>query len=310
MRSTTTLKLALASTALMLLAGCSKPSDHSEPPRPAVEAASPAGSAREAAADSAAASVPDIGGAAAPGVAFTYSYAFTLPSKAISEVQQKHAMACERLGPTRCRITGMSYEQPREDEASARLDFLLAPDLAHRFGADAVDAVEKADGALDHALVNGENAGDDIVLSQENSAAIQAEADRIQARLNTKGLTAQERSELTQKVEQLHEQLQGEAQNRRGKEASIASTPVSFTYASQGIVAGGGGFGKAASASWSSFSALMTVLMIGLGYALPWLLPLGGLWMYLRYRKAKRLLSGIAADAHSTAAPAGPAPAS
>jgi len=305
MRSNNTLKLALASTALMLVAGCSKPSDHSEPPRQA-EAASPAGAAREAAAD--AASVPDIGGAAAPGVAFTYSYAFTLPARAISDVQQKHAAACEQLGPSRCRITGMSFQQPSEDEASARLDFLLAPDVAHRFGADAVDAVEKAKGALDRAMVNGTNAGDEIVLSQENSAAIQAEVERIQARLNTRGLTAQERTELTQKLERLHEQLQVEAQNRRGKEASIASTPVSFTYASQGIVAGGGGFGKAASASWSSFSALMTVLMIGLGYALPWLLPVAGLIMFLRYRKAKRLLSGIAADAHSPAAPAGPAP--
>ncbi len=308
MRSTNTLKLALASTALMLVAGCSKAPDSSEPPRRTTqEAASPAGAAREAA-SAADASVPDIGGAAAPGVAFTYSYAFALPAKAISDVQQKHAMACERLGPGRCRITGMSYEQPREDEASARLDFLLAPDIAHRFGADAVDVVEKADGALDNALVNGENAGDEIVLSQQNSAAIQAELNRIQARLNTRGLTAQERTELTQKIEQLHEQLQGEAQNRRGKEASIASTPVSFTYASQGIVAGGGGFAKAASASWSSFSALMTVLMIALGYALPWLLPIAGLVMFLRYRKAKRLLSGIAADAHSPAAPAGPAP--
>ena len=106
MRSTNTLKLALASTALMLVAGCSKPSDQSEPPRKA-EAVSPAGSAKEAAADAAsgaAASIPDIGGAAAPGVAFTYSYAFTLPAKAISDVQQKHAMDCERLGPSRCRV--------------------------------------------------------------------------------------------------------------------------------------------------------------------------------------------------------------
>jgi len=67
MRSTTTLKLALASTALMLVAACSKAPDSSDAPRPATqEAASPASAAREAAAD--AASVPDIGGVAAPGV--------------------------------------------------------------------------------------------------------------------------------------------------------------------------------------------------------------------------------------------------
>ncbi|MGE3691340.1 MAG: DUF4349 domain-containing protein [Novosphingobium sp.] len=309
MRNTRTLTLALASTALLMVAGCSKaPSDKAATQETAADAASAAPAAREAA-DAAGASLPDIGGAAAPGVAFTYSYAFTLPAKAISDVQQKHAMACERLGTSRCRITGMTFEQPNADEASARLDFLLAPDIAHRFGADAVDAVEKADGALDHALVNGENAGDDIVLSQENSAAIQAEVERLQARLNAKGLTSAERVELTGRIEQLQQQLQGEAQNRRDKEASIATTPVSFTYASQGIAAGGGGFSKAASASWASFSSLMTLLMIGLGYALPWLLPLAGLIMFLRFRKAKRLLTETAADAHSPAAPAGPAPA-
>lgn len=312
MRSTRTLATALASTALLLVAGCSKSADQpADAASDAAAAAEAVAGAAPAAADGSSArdSVPDIGGVVAPGVAFTFNYAFTLPAKAIGGVQQEHANACMRLGPSRCRVTGMTYEQPGEDRVSARTDYLLAPDLAHRFGSDAIAAAERADGKLDNALVNGQNAGGEIALSQQNSAAVQAEVERIEARLKAKGLTREERAELTRKVEALHEQLRGEAQNRRDKEESIASTPVSFTYASEGLLASGNGFGKAAGASWDNLQSMLAVLILALGYALPWLLPVGAGVLFWRYRKAKQLLSQTAADAHSTAATAGPAPA-
>ena len=306
MRPMRTLALALGSASL-LASACSRQPGQATEASPS--AAAPAGDAAAASAEASSArdAVPDIGGGVAPGVAFTFNYAFTLPAKAIGGVQQEHANACQRLGSSRCRVTGMTYEQPREDEVSARIDFLLAPDVAHRFGSDGIAAVEKADGKLDNALVNGQNAGDEIVLSQQNSAAIEAEIERIAARLKTGGLTRDERTELTRKVEALHEQLQGEANNRRDKEASIATTPVSFTYASEGLLASGSGFGKAAGASWGSMQALLAVLMLVFGYALPWLLPVGAGVLFWRYRKAKKLLSETATGAHSPAAPAGPA---
>ena len=311
MRPTRTLSLALASTAMLLATGCSKSPDQSaqagsEAPAAAADAAASSG-ASSAEASSARDTVPDIGGGVAPGVAFTFNYAFTLPAKAIGGVQQDHANACMRLGPSRCRVTGMTYEQPGEDQVSAHTDYLLAPDLAHRFGSDAIAAVEKADGKLDNAVVNGENAGGAIELSQQNSAAIEAEVARIEARLKAKGLTREERAELTRKVEALHEQLQGEAHSRRDKEESIASTPVSFSYASEGLLGSGSGFGKAAGASWDNMQSMLAVLLLALGYALPWLLPVGAGVLVWRYRKAKKLLSETATGAHSPAAPAGPA---
>ncbi len=130
---------------------------------------------------------PAINAAVAPGVAFTFSYAFSLPAKAIPGVQQEHAAACQQLGPSRCRITGLNYEQPGEDSASGRMDFLLAPDIGHAFANQGIDAVKKAAGTLENAVVNGENAGDAIRLSQQDSAAVQAEIARIDQRLQAKG---------------------------------------------------------------------------------------------------------------------------
>jgi Domain of unknown function (DUF4349) len=218
---------------------------------------------------------PDIGRAVAPGVAFAYSYAFTLPAKAISGVQQDHAAACAKLGTSRCRVTGMSYEQPDEDRVSARMDFLLAPDIAHSFGSAGVALVEQAEGKLENASVNGENAGEQIELSQQDSAGIEAEAQRIEARLAAKGLTARERAELQYQLGTLREQLRGNAQTRQSLEKTIATTPVSFAYASEGLIGGSGSFGKAASASWSSLETMLAFLTLIAGIALPWLLLIG-----------------------------------
>lgn len=244
--------------------------------------------AADAAADSKAG--PAITSAVAPGVAFAYNYAFTLPGKSISKVQQQHAAACQALGPSRCRITGMRYEQPREDDVSARLDFLVAPDVAPTFGNDAVAAVEKAEGKIDSASVRGENAGDAIKLSQTDSAAVQAELTRLEARLAAKGLDSAERAELQQQTASLREQLRGKAAERAIQEASIATTPVSFAYASESVLAGNGTFGKAASASWSSAQGLLSLVLLFGGIALPWL-GLGALMVlalrWLRGLRAK-----------------------
>jgi Domain of unknown function (DUF4349) len=252
-------------------------------------AASSAQSATDASAISNAAG-PDISRAVAPGVAFAYNYAFTLPAKAITGVQQEHAAACARLGTSRCRVTGMSYEQPSEDQVEARMDFLLAPDIAHSFGSAGVALVEQAEGKLENASVSGENAGGQIELSQQDSAAIEAEAERIEARLAAKGLTSRERAELQSQLGNLREQLRGNAQTRQNLEKTIATTPVSFAYASEGMIGGSGSFGKAASASWSSLESMLALLTLIAGIALPWLLPIGLIVVILRTPALRRLL--------------------
>ena len=87
-----TLSIALAAS---VLAGCSQ-----QPTRQTNvdirEEAAPA--AMRGDAGSGGMAPPGISPNAAPGVAFNYSYAFVLPSKAISAVQESHAAACEKLG--------------------------------------------------------------------------------------------------------------------------------------------------------------------------------------------------------------------
>jgi hypothetical protein len=295
-------KLILATTtALLLVSGCSQKNEDAASESPSAQADIAPPAANQADSPGGDQAGPDIGGAVAPGVAFTYQYAFTLPAKAISGVQRQHAAACERLGTARCRVTGMRYEQPGEDEVRAELNFLLAPDLAHRFGAEGIAAVEAAEGKVDQASINGEDAGSGITLSQQNSAVNQAEVERLEARLKAKGLGKGERAELTGRVEGLRAQMRGEAEVRRGKEAAIASTPVSFAYSSQGLLGAQGSFGKAAGASWGNVETMFSVMVLVLGYAFPWLLLAGLVVLALRLLKARRRIAALTAAEGATA---------
>ena len=224
--------------------------------------------------------------AVAPGVAFRFAYDFALPAAAISGVQREHAAACAKLGLSRCRVTGMNYEQSGKDRVSAKLDFLLAPDIAQAFASDSVGTVEKAEGKLETAQVTGENADGQIRMSQSESAGIEAEAKRIEARLAAPGLSASERTGLQSQLAGLREQLRGNAQQRQNLEQSIATTPVQFSYSSESLIAGKGTFGKAAGASWSSLQGLLGFLALIGGVMLPWL-ALAGL-ILLAWRRLRR----------------------
>lgn len=306
MRSLNRLSVALASTALLLVAGCSKQADQAPEAaeRAATTSAGPPSpeSARSPAADPAEA--PNIGTAVAPGVAFTYRYAFTLPAKAVSGVQQQHAAACERLGPMRCQVTGMRYDQPQPGEVDARLDLMLAPEIAHSFGRDALDAVEKADGSIANALVDGENAGGQIDDSQRRSTALKGQLARLEKRLTTPGISREEKVQLAQRAVELRGELGGEQQVRQDKEAALAMTPMSFAYTSEGrFSASKDPFGKAAASSLGSLQAFVAFLLTAVGLLLPWLLLGALVVLVLRLRAMKQRLAQATGGAAGSTPP-------
>ncbi len=118
--------------------------------------------------------LPDVALTAAPGVAFTYRYAFRLPFDRVAAAQEAHAQACERLGIARCRITGMQYRVLGEKRTEGMLSFRLAPDIARRFGKAAEGEVRTAGGALVDAEITGTDgkAGDRIDLQERRAGRV------------------------------------------------------------------------------------------------------------------------------------------
>ena len=229
--------------------------------------------AAEAAADDAAG--PDVALNAAPGVAFDYSYTFRLADDRIAKVQEDHAAACETLGVQRCRIVDVRYQLNDEKLVEAQTQFKLDPGIARKFGANALASVEKAEGVLADASVNGEDVGSEILASQQRSAGSEAEIARLEERLKQGGLDKRERAELLSQIGTLRGQIGDERQGRRAGEARIAWTSVAFNYASDGGLPGIGRenpFRNAWTTLLGSGGTLLSVILVAGAAILPWAL--------------------------------------
>ena len=252
---------------------------------------------------------PNVAVTSAPGVAVNYAYAFRLDDNRIAKMQEEHAAACEALGTTRCRITGMTYRLVREDEVEAQLLFKLDPAIARKFGRDAIGSVERAEGVLAEARISGEDVGTQIGESQRRSADIGAEIARLEARLKQGGLGDRERTELQQQISAMRRQLDGERDTRRAGEAMLATTPMQFDYVSTGGLPGigyGNPFSDALNMLIRSGSVMLSFLLVVGAAVLPWaalfLLLLAG-WRTAAALAIRKWLRGASKTATAPAPP-------
>jgi uncharacterized lipoprotein len=218
---------------------------------------------------------PGVVPTSAPGVAFNYRYGFRLPDANISAAQEAHAAACEKLGLSRCRITGMTYRLDDRERVEATLALAIDPLVARSFGRDAIATVEKQDGSLRYAEITGEDqnpALDDAARRQgsANKTISQLEADLTKAR------SENERAQLRDQIRQMRAEIQAAQSAAAESEGKIQRTPMTFSYAGGG--ASGRGFAgeNPAQEAWylfvDSLATMVSVALKVLAVALPWLL--------------------------------------
>ncbi|MFA5966397.1 MAG: hypothetical protein WC804_20460 [Sphingomonas sp.] len=212
---------------LLALAACSKPPQSDDQPP------------RRSAADESDVSAPvGIGVTAAPGVAFSYHYAFSLGAARIAGAQEAHAQACEKLGIARCRITGMKYQLLGENRVAAMLAFKLDPAIARAFGKNAVAIAQAAEGTLTEAEITGTDAGSAIDTAESDRARARAEVQRIDGELARKGLKDEERTTLQQQRADTARVADAAVDTAASARASLATTPLVLDYSSDAVVQG------------------------------------------------------------------------
>ncbi len=231
---------------------------------------------------------PNISVTAAPGVAFNYRYAYRLPNARIQTAQEAHAAMCEKLGVTRCRITGMRYSLVNERDVSASLVLKLDPAIARQFGKDASKVVTDSEGMLVDQQITGVDAGSSIQRANRGRAELQDELDRVNRELARSGLSNAVRDRLLSEASQLRAQMNALGAQKEADEESLAKTPMAFYYGSGKTIPGfdepqplKDAFARAA----YNFLSVIGFLLIAVATLLPWLV-LGalGIWAYRRYR--------------------------
>jgi hypothetical protein len=237
----------------------------------------------------------------APGVAFNYSYTFRLPSTRIADAQDRHSQACERLGPARCRITGMSYDVDDAGAVSAGLQMALATPIARSFAREGVKAIETAGGSLVGATITGTEAA--LTEVEQIDAASGADAATVANDLERPGLSPAERAELLRQRALATAERRAAASAVRSERARVAEAPVAFTYqAGRGV----GASARLADAGQTALASFVTTLSVALtviaavGPPAILLLLLLLLWRRVLRRFWVRLVADRSADATVT----------
>ena len=276
--------MATVGTTALLLAACSQ-SDSSS-------SSSTGGSSSTAMRDVAEGAAPSVNVTAAPGVAFTYRYAFRLPAEKLAGAQEAHALACEKLGVTKCRITGMRFRVLGENSNEGTLLFKLDPTLARAFGKQGIDAIVAAQGKLVDAEITGTDAGAEIARLQALKAQAIAELQRLDRELARKDLKVEERAELQNQRQAIAAQLAEEKTNVGDRQESLANTPVEFGYQSGPAVQGFDGSAPITSAA----NVFVSSVTVTIGFVLtaiaalapPGFFVLAGFLLWRRFRPRRK----------------------
>jgi hypothetical protein len=255
---------------------------------------------------------PNIAVTAAPGVAFNYRYAYRLPNARIQAAQEIHAAMCEKLGITRCRITGMRYSLVNERDVSASLEMKLDPAIARAFGKDATKIVTDNEGMLIDQQISGVDAGASIQRADRGRAELQDELDRVNRELTRSGLSNVVRDRLLSEAASLKSQIAALGEQKAADEESLAKTPMAFYYGSGKAIPG---FDEATplkdAIDRAGYNFLMAVgfLIVVLASLLPWLLLAAlGFWAYRRTKGRWAWLGGGYRSDQPAAAPDAPRP--
>lgn len=281
--------LALAAT----LAACGQAaSDQSEPAAMDVAESTSAGDAASSA--TVEGQAPGIGANVAPGVAFDFRYEFSLPEARIAAVQEEHANLCGRLGVSRCRVTGLTFNKSGDGAVEAMMAFRLDPALALGFARDATDLVERAEGKLSTSQVSGEDVGSGIVADDKTAAGLESELRKAEAELKIPGLSKDARERLVQRQQELRGKLAELKRDRDGKVESLATTPVLFHYTPGDTVWGmdrNTPLRQGLSTGADSFSAMLGIVALIIGAVAPWALLALAVWWVVRRLRAGRAVT-------------------
>ena len=236
---------------------------------------------------------PDIAPSAAPGVAFAYAYDYRLDDKGISTVQERHAAACEQLGLSRCRITGLKYAIGEDEQVTAMLAVKLDPAIARQFGKQSSAVVESAGGRLVNAEFSGEDEGSAIAAATTDRREVETRIADIEKRIASLRSGDRERATLQSQLDDLRATLAESSKAIAVSQEKLANTPMTFNYYGKGGVPGFRGINPLAE-SWSTFIAsavtMITVVLQVIGAVLPWALLLLAILLAVRSRFTARVV--------------------
>ena len=269
------MRLAVPLTALaLILAGCNKAEPDNMVSRETADVVAPP-------------NAPSV--KAVAGRSYSYDYSFAAPAQQIAAAQERHALACEALGPDQCVVTSMTLDSADPKAVSATLELAIAPQLARGFGSKASASLGQLGGRLLSARIDSEEQQARLTNLAAAADQRQAELAEIARRLAQPGVSARERTELQQRAQALRDDQGEGAVTARSIRAQLAATPMHFDYRplATGWFDGDSPLANGYAIGRDSLTALSALLLLLVAGGLPWALVAIALLLALRWGRRR-----------------------
>ena len=205
-----------------------------------------------------------------PKMAYVYDYGFRLPGQDIAALQQKHADACEAMGPHSCQIVAMSHSGEDGDYVTGRLELAVVSKEARGFGTKLGGMAQDAGGEQVVANITGEDLSKSIVDTEARLASRIVLRDRLLEVLKTRRGTVAELVEAERSVARVNEEIDQARSWLAEMRGRVAFSRVNIDYESGSPTSGS--FADPIRGAWNSLGAIF-------GNLIAFLLVLGALAM-------------------------------
>ncbi len=234
--------------------------------------------------------------AAAPKIAYVYSYGFRVDRDEIAPLQERHADMCVKLGPLTCQVRSLQQNGAEDDYGYGRLELSVAADRAREFGRELAAATDSAGGDQISSSIEGEDLSKQIVDTEARLRSREVLRDRLMEVLRTRKGSVQELVEAERGVAQVNEEIdqaRSWLQEMRGR---VAYSRITVTYQSEG--AGPGGFFEPIRKAIGSIGPVAGNVIGGLILLLTVFLPIGlvGYGISLLVKRVRRRKTTETAD--------------
>jgi len=214
-------------------------------------------------------------------IAYSYSYGYRVDSARIGDLQQGHAALCEKMGPQRCRVLGLS-RAGSDDDGYGELHMRVAADEARGFGTALDKAAEAVGGEQASFGLNGEDLTEIIVDTEAHLASRRLLRDRLMDVLRTRQGSVGDLIEAERAVAEANEEIDTAASQLANLRGRVRMSAVAIEYGPH-IAGDTLGFVRPIGAALGSVGTTLGVTIAVIIYVVVALVPVTALLLLLRW---------------------------
>lgn len=231
--------------------------------------------------------------AGTPMLAYTYNYGLRAPPKGVRALIAQHEAACRQAGAQVCQVVNSSVREQGEDQVEGSLALRATPAWLTRFRQGLGAEAKNAGGRVFQANVLSEDLSREIVDTEAMLRARTTLRDRLQNLLATRPGKLADLIELERELARVQGELDAAQSELAVMRQRVATSEVTITYESQGVLAPEG-VGAPLAEAFGDFMGIIVYTLAAMVRLVAWLAPwvlVGGVVTWFFRKRLRRVFA-------------------